>query len=181
MADVVARTSTGEDIDSTVIQLNDSLKLIDGNTYYGTIYAADSASNETAATSNKLVYDLYFGEPSITDVSYESGSQLNILDDANITFTVSEPFASFVASIESSVGDSILFTEQVADSTQFSINLQAPFTSGDDITLTINELTDYLGNSSDNHQYKYSVSFLADYDADSTIGMLDLSLSLIHI
>ena len=34
---------------------------------------------------------------------------------------------------------------------------------------------DYLGNSSDNHQYKYSVSFLADYDADSTIGMLDLS------
>jgi hypothetical protein len=60
------------------------------------------------------------------------------------------------------------------DSTQFSINLQAPFTSGDDITLTINELIDYLGNSSDNQQYKYSVSFLADYDADSTIGITDL-------
>jgi hypothetical protein len=174
-ADVIKRTITDGNIDSTVIQLNDSLKLINGNTYYGTIYAADSASNETAATSNKLVYDLYFGEPSITNVSHESGSQLNILDDANITFTVSEPFASFVASIESSVGDSILFTEQVADSTQFSINLQAPFTSGDDITLTINELIDYLGNSSDNQQYKYSVSFLADYDADSTIGITDLS------
>ena len=63
----------------------------------------------------------------------------------------------------------------MADSTQFSINLQAPFTSGDDITLTINELIDYLGNSSDNQQYKYSVSFLADYDADSTIGITDLS------
>ncbi len=174
-ADIINRTITDENIDSTVIQLNDSLKLTNGNTYYGTIYAADSASNETAATSNKLVYDLYFGEPTIADVSHESGSQLNILDDANITFTVSEPFASFVASIESSVGDSILFTEEVTDSTQFSINLQAPFTSGDDITLTINELMDYLGNSSDNHQYKYSVSFLADYDADSTIGMLDLS------
>ena len=174
-ADVIKRTITDGNIDSTVIQLNDSLKLINGNTYYGTIYAADSARNETAATSNKLVYDLYFGEPSITNVSHESGSQLNILDDANITFTVSEPFVSFVASIESSVGDSILFTEQVADSTQFSINLQAPFTSGDDITLTINELIDYLGNSSDNQQYKYSVSFLADYDADSTIGITDLS------
>ena len=120
-ADVIKRTITDGNIDSTVIQLNDSLKLTNGNTYYGTIYAADSASNETAATSNKLVYDLYFGEPSITNVSHESGSQLNILDDANITFTVSEPFASFVASIESSVGDSILFTEQV-DSTQFSIH-----------------------------------------------------------
>jgi len=174
-ADVIKRTITDGNIDSTVIQLNDSLKLINGNTYYGTIYAADSARNETAATSNKLVYDLYFGEPSITNVSHESGSQLNILDDANITFTVSEPFVSFVASIESSVGDSILFTEQVADSTQFSINLQAPFTSGDDITLTINKLIDYLGNSSDNQQYKYSVSFLADYDADSTIGITDLS------
>ena len=56
-ADVIKRTITDGNIDSTVIQLNDSLKLINGNTYYGTIYAADSASNETPATSNKLVYD----------------------------------------------------------------------------------------------------------------------------
>ncbi len=150
------------------------LSLVHGKTYYGTIYAVDQVGNENSASSDGIMIDLYPGPPTISSVSLESGAQLRIFDEVNISFTASEPVQSMSPVLESVAGDDITFGQSINENV-FSVSLQPPFTSGDEITLTINQLTDLAGNASDNHQYQYTISLLADFDMDGTIGVNDLN------
>ena len=56
------------------------------------------------------------------------------------------------------------------------MDLAAPFTSGDDITVTIDGLTDQLGNITNNLEYIYNIALIADYNVDGSIDAADLTV-----
>ena len=77
--------------------------------------------------------------------------------------------------MESNLGDTVTGTLTLDEVTEVSVTLTNPFTSGDELTLTINGLTDQAGNVTNNLVYNYNIALLADYNLDGTIGVDDLN------
>ena len=62
------------------------------------------------------------------------------------------------------------------EATQVSVALSNPFTSGDELTLTINDLIDRSGNVTSNLVYNYNIALIADYNVDGSIDAADLTV-----
>jgi len=118
------------------------------------------------------------GPPEIAEVSIADGSTLPILADSKITFTTSEGVTTATMLLESKLGDSVTGALTVDDPTHVSVNLSSPFTSGDELTLTINALTDYAGNVTNGLIYNYNIALIADYNVDGSIDAADLTVLL---
>ena len=63
----------------------------------------------------------------------------------------------------------------MVDSTVINVSVAAPFTSGDQITFTVQNHTDRAGNVGITTTYSYDIGFLADYDLDGSIGISDFN------
>jgi hypothetical protein len=166
---------TSNGLDSTVTATG--LSLTYTNTYFMSIRATDLVGNvSTVATSNGVVVDIYPGPPSITAASIESNSTLPVLTNTKVSFTISEPVTAATSKVTSNLGDTVSGTLSIEEPTQISMDLDAPFTSGDQITVTIDTLTDQLGNITNNLEYLYNIALIADYNVDGSIDAADLTV-----
>ena len=114
--------------------------------------------------------------PTISTASVQDNGTLPVLADSKITFTTSEGVTTATMLLESKLGDSVTGALTVDDPTNVSANLSSPFTSGDELTLTINALTDYAGNVTDGLVYNYNIALIADYNVDGSIDAADLTV-----
>ena len=154
-----------------------NLTLTYTNTYFVSVRANDNAGNvSNIATSSGAVVDLYPGPPSITAASIESNSTLPVLTNTKVNFTISEPVTAATSKVTSNLGDTVLGTLSIEEPTKISVDLAAPFTSGDEITVTIDTLTDQLGNITNNLVYNYNIALIADYNVDGSIDAADLTV-----
>ena len=171
-SDVVDWTDNSLD---TSITLN--LTLEESITYYVSVRGVDKVDNiGEVATSDGITAD--FTPPTIVSASIEDNATLPILSDSEIIFTISEPITAATSSTESKLGDSATGTLTLDDDTQISVKLVNPFTSGDELTLTINDLKDRSGNVTNNLVYNYNITLIADYNVDGSIDAADLTVLL---
>ena len=162
---------TDNSLDTTITL---KLTLEEAVTYYVSVRGVDKVDNTgEAATSDGITAD--FTQPSIVSASIEDNGTLPILSDSKITFTISEPVTTATSEVESNLGDTVTGTLTLDEVTEVSVTLTNPFTSGDELTLTINGLTDQAGNVTNNLVYNYNIALLADYNLDGTIGVDDLN------
>jgi len=130
--------------------------------------AGSLSSNKNIAVDNIA--------PTISTASVQDNGTLPVLADSKITFTTSESVTTATMLLESKLGDSVTGALTVDDPTHVSANLSSPFTSGDELTLTINALTDYAGNVTDGLVYNYNIALIADYNVDGSIDAADLTV-----
>jgi hypothetical protein len=114
--------------------------------------------------------------PTISTASVQDNGTLPVLADSKITFTTSEGVTTATMLLESKLGDSVTGALTVDDPTHVSATLSSPFTSGDELTLTIDALTDYAGNVTDGQVYNYNIALIADYNVDGSIDAADLTV-----
>jgi hypothetical protein len=163
---------TDNSLDTTI-----TLKLTveEAVTYYVSVRGVDKVDNiGEAATSDGITAD--FTPPTIVSASIEDNATLPILSDSEIIFTISEPITAATSTTESKLGDSAIGTLTLDDATQISVKLANPFTSGDELTLTINDLKDHSGNVTSNLVYNYNIALIADYNVDGSIDAADLTV-----
>ena len=161
-------------VDTTTSHTFSDLSLSDNTQYFFSVKATDGLGNVSeVGSSDGFTIDMT--APSITAVSIPTTNTLPIFDNVSIEMTLSEPVLSGKVSFKSAQGDNVGFTQNIENQTKINISLTAPFTSGDEFTLTVNDLTDRAGNVTNYLEYEYNVALLADYDADGTIGLIDLS------
>jgi len=169
-SDIVGWVDIGTDTSHT---FND-LSLSNNTQYFFNVKATDGIGNESEiASSNGFTIDIT--APSIISVTGPTSNTLAIFDNVSIEMTLSEQVLSENVSFVSSTGDNVGFTYNIADQTILNISLTAPFTSGDSYTINVNGLTDRANNITNGLEYNYVVALLADYDADGSIGIIDLN------
>ncbi|MCS5646449.1 MAG: hypothetical protein NZ838_10015, partial [Candidatus Marinimicrobia bacterium] len=174
-SDVVDWTDNGLDTTITIKPLME-----DANIYYVSVRAVDHVNNtSSASTSDGVRAD--FLPPSIIAVSIEEWSTLPILSNATITFTTSEPITAATTNVVSYAGDTVTDTLSLEKDlstdliSSITVELTAPFTSGDELAVKINGLTDMAGNVTNDLVYLYNIALLGDYDLDGEIGVTDLA------
>ena len=123
----------------------------DANSYYVSVRAVDHVNNTSSpSTSNGVRAD--FLPPSIIDVSIEQQTTLPILSNTKIAFTLSEPVTDASSHVISTLKDVVTDTlnlnidKQMNSTTTIFLELTSPFTSGDELAVKINGLTDLAGN-----------------------------------
>ena len=169
-SDIVEWTGIGTATSHTFGDLN----LIDNTQYFFNVKATDGLGNESEiASSNGFTIDIT--APSIVSVTSPTSNTLAIFDNVSIEMTLSEPVLAGNVSFSSAQSDNVGFTQNIEEQTSIIITLAAPFTSGDEFTLTVNGLRDRASNVTDNLEYIYNVALLADYDVDGSIGITDLN------
>ena len=150
------------------------LNLQDNNTYFANVRATDLLGNVSLiASSGGFTVDV--SAPTISAVSVQPNSAVPLFDDLNIEFTLSEPIHSAEVSAEVEIGLIPIISYSVVDSTVINVSVAAPFTSGDQITFTIQNHTDRAGNVGLTTTYNYDIGYLADYDLDGSIGVSDFN------
>jgi len=174
-SDVVDWTDNGLDTSITIKPSMD-----DANSYYVSVRAVDHVNNTSSASTSDGVRADYL-PPSIIAVSIEEWSTLPILSNATITFTTSEPITAATTNVVSYAGDKITDTLSVEKElstnifNRITVDLTAPFTSGDELAVKINGITDMAGNVTNDLVYLYNIALLGDYDLDGDIGVTDLA------
>ena len=169
-SDVVEWTDIGTATSHTFSDLN----LADNTQYFFSVRATDGLGNlSEVAASNGFMVDIT--APAISSVSVPTTNTLSIFDNVSIEMTLSEPVLAGNVSFSSAQGDNVGFTQNIEEQTNIIITLAAPFTGGDEFTLTVNGLRDRANNVTDNLEYIYNVALLADYDVDGSIGITDLN------
>ena len=116
--------------------------------------------------------------PQITQSSIVNNGNIPVLYNSKIIYTVSEKVQSADLNMTSALGDIVNGTLSVMNANQSSsvdLDLLAPFTSGDAIKVTIENLTDLAGNVSQDIEFEYNVSLIADYNTDGFIDAADLT------
>jgi hypothetical protein len=163
---------TDNSLDTTITL---KLTLEEAVTYYVSVRGVDKVDNTgEAATSDGITTD--FTPPTIVSASIEDNGTLPILSDSKITFTISEPITAATSTTESNLGDTVTGTLTLDEDTKVSVALANPFTSGDELTLTINDLKDRSGNVTSNLVYNYNIALIADYNVDGSIDAADLTV-----
>ena len=129
---------------------------------------------EGSLSSNKnIVIDNI--APTISDASAVDGSRFSVFFNFPIIFTTSEAVTGAKLNLQSKLGDSLTPSLNIDDPTHVSVYLTPPFTSLDELTLTIYELTDYAGNTTNDLVYNYSISMISDWNMDGSIDAWDMT------
>ena len=174
-SDVVDWTDNGLDTTITIKPLME-----DANIYYVSVRAVDHVNNTSSVSTSDGVRADYL-PPSIIAVSIEEWSTLPILSNATITFTTSEPITAATTNVVSYAGDTVTDTLSLEKDlstnliSSITVELTSPFTSGDEMAVKINGLTDMAGNVINDLVYLYNIALLGDYDLDGDIGVTDLA------
>ena len=148
------------------------LNLQDGQAYFINVKATDLLGNTSGiASSDGFTVDV--NQPQVSSISIAPNSTVPIFNDLIIKYTLSEPVTEAFVEFSSQLGDSPQYSFTLTDSTEISVNVKAPFVSGDEFTFTVQDFIDRAGNPGISNNYIYSVGYLADYDLDGSIGVSD--------
>ena len=152
-----------------------NLDLYNGSTYYAIVRIEDKAGNSAAAVSNGVTIDQFPGPPQV--VSYSNSSEAFILPlnfSSELTVDFSEPIGLPAISITSSMGN-LNYSFELQDQDKIKYRLLSPIPSYDQITVTIENITDLAGLVGDPMTIIYNTSALGDYNYDNNVDAVDLA------
>ncbi|MEC7871718.1 MAG: Ig-like domain-containing protein [Candidatus Neomarinimicrobiota bacterium] len=174
-------TSVGSDNFATWVNVGkdsvyvfDDLALVSDIKYYSNVRATDIAGNRSAIASSDG-FQIDFVPPTITSTSLEPETVLLLTEDIIISFEASEPIESASVTAESELYSLKEVKHQIKDFKNIELIIEGPFTSGDRITVTVNNMKDKAGNSSLKYEYEYPISYLGDFDMDGAIDIKDFN------
>ncbi len=168
--DIKTWTSIG--VDTSFV--DSSFQLIHAQNYFVSVKATDAADNiSKTVSSDGFKVDLYPGAPSVSSISLPNGSYLPLIDDIAITIDFSESISDYELSMSSKLNNSVNNSHS-KDVNQINLNIIAPLTSLDTLSLSISNVTDLVGNVSENIEYQFSTSLIGDFTGDKSIDGSDI-------
>ena len=161
----------GRDSSYTFTDLN----LVSTKRYYFSVKGRDGLGNfSNIAVSDGFVIDLV--GPIVTGISVPQDQLLPIYQNASIDVTVSEQLSGANIQFSSAQGDLLnIDPSYKIDGNQINLAFVPPFTSADELKIIV-EALDLAGNKSPKIEFKYTVSYLGDYDLDGEITWEDLGV-----
>ena len=169
--DLVAWFNVGKD-SSYVFPL---LDLAPDKQYYTNVRATDMVGNRSAAAASDG-FQIDFTPPIITSISIPSETTLPLTEGIVLSYEVSELIQSAEVGVYSNEGTGVYdFDFAIIDSHTIEISLPPPFTSGDMLKVSINNMKDRADNTSLRYDYEYPISLLGDFDLDGSIGIQDFN------
>ena len=102
-----------------------------------------------------------------------NGSYLPLIADIAITVDFSESISDYELSMSSKLNN-LVNNSHSKDVNQINLNIIAPLTSLDTLSLTISNVTDLVGNVSDNIEYQFPTSLIGDFTGDQSIDGSDI-------
>ena len=169
--DVQSYVDVGTNLNHAFTNLN----LSNGSTYYAIVKIEDKAGNSAAAVSNGVTIDQFPGPPQV--VGYSNSSEDFILPinfSSELTVDFSEPIGLPSVSIASSIGN-LNYSFELQDQVQIKYRLLSPIPSYDQITVTIQGITDLAGREGVPKTIVYNTSALGDYNYDNNVDAVDLA------
>jgi len=149
---------------------------IDGTTYYLRISATDIPGNESVFTADVV------GIPQPAVVTWVDPDTVNFLnaEDTQLSIHFSQPLLDIGDASATSIAyaNMDITTSYSAADTALIVQFNEPFASLDSITLTINNILDWSGSSTDTKEFSYTTYMLADYDKNFQIDVYDLTAYL---
>ena len=151
------------------------LNLVSTKRYYFSVKGRDALGNfSNIAVSDGFVIDLV--GPIVTGISVPQDQLLPIYQNASIDVTVSELLSGANIQFSSAQGDLLnIDPSYKIDGNQINLSFVPPFTSADELKIIV-EALDLAGNKSPKIEFKYTVSYLGDYDLDGEITWEDLGV-----
>jgi hypothetical protein len=150
------------------------LELQENTQYYTNVRATDIHGNlSRTAVSDGFKVD--FALPKILSVSIDPDTTLRIFNDLRVVYALSEPIFSTSIFVQSERFVGPFPFEYVIKDQTIELSLNAPFISGDHITITVSNMRDKANNSSLTYSYDYPVSYLADFNVDGKIDVKDFN------
>ena len=169
--DLVAWFNVGKD-SSYIFPL---LDLAPDKQYYTNVRATDMVGNRSAAAASDG-FQIDFTPPIITSISIPSETTLPLTEGIVLSYEVSELIQSAEVGVYSNEGTGVYdFDFAIIDSHTIEISLPPPFTSGDMLKVSINNMKDRADNTSLRYDYEYPISLLGDFDLDGSIGIQDFN------
>ena len=155
--------------------IRDSLKLVPSKRYYFSVKGRDGLGNfSNIAVSDGFEIDLV--GPKVIGISVPEDQLLPIYQNASIDVTVSENLSDANIKFSSAQGDLLnIDPSYKIDGNQINLSFVPPFTSADELKIEV-EALDLAGNKSPKIEFKYTVSYLGDYDLDGEITWEDLGV-----
>ena len=150
------------------------LKLVASKRYYFSVKGRDGLGNfSNIAVSDGFEIDLV--GPKVIGISVPEDQLLPIYQNASIDVTVSENLSDANIKFSSAQGDLLnIDPSYKIDGNQINLSFVPPFTSADELKIEV-EALDLAGNKSPKIEFKYTVSYLGDYDLDGQITWEDLN------
>ena len=175
--DLIAWRNAGKDSSYVFNQLN----LATNTQYYTNVRATDGVGNRSDIASSDG-FQVDFVPPTIESASVEPETVILLTENAMLSYELSEPIESAEVSLVSEqttsgqgFAASYDYNYSIKDSKTIEIKISAPFVGGDQLRITINNMKDKAGNTSVKYEYKYSTSYLGDFDMNGSIDISDFN------
>ena len=172
-ADIVAFTDCGL---LTVIEAT-GLSLEHGQTYYFAIRAIDLVGNTSAiASSNGFVVDKYAGPPVVTVITPIPFALAPAMSDLSITLELSEPIRDYSLTVSSYDNSGYSYVGEYLDTPpRINISLTGSLPYADTLSIILNDYDDLVGLIGEVVEIEYYMPYLADFNQDWIIDVLDLA------
>ena len=175
--DLIAWRNVGKDSSYVFNQLN----LATNTQYYTNVRATDGVGNRSDIASSDG-FQVDFVPPTIESASVEPETVLLLTENAMLSYELSEAIESAeinILSEQTTSGQGFVasydYNYSIKDSKTIEIKISAPFVGGDQLRITINNMKDKAGNTSVKYEYKYSTSYLGDFDMNGSIDISDFN------
>ncbi|MCK5331767.1 MAG: T9SS type A sorting domain-containing protein, partial [Candidatus Marinimicrobia bacterium] len=173
LADVVSYTNTPF---TTVEILN--LSLTHGEEYFLSVKAVDNVGNiSDPISSNGFIIDKYAGPPTVISVFPDPFTLIPDMEDITITLYLSEPLDEYwwVAGTNNMQHCCVLSSTYFVSPPRVELTMENEVAFADTVTFSFYDYIDYAGLTGDSVTYKYYLPWLADFNLDWTIDVLDLA------
>nr|MBC8400593.1 right-handed parallel beta-helix repeat-containing protein [Candidatus Neomarinimicrobiota bacterium] len=153
------------------------LSLDHGQTYYFSVRATDLVENTSdIASSNGFVVDKYAGPPVVTVITPTPFELAPALSDLSITLELSEPIRDYSLTVSSHDNSGYSYVSEYLDTPpRVNISLTGSLPYADTLSIMLNDYDDLVGLVGDTVEIEYYMPYLADFNQDWAIDVLDLA------
>ena len=164
-----------EDVGNNTNHTYTSLDLTNGGTYYGVVKAEDKAGNVSIkSVSDGITIDEFDGPPAIEVITPDVVNTLTLNDVSMISIDFTEPISSLSLDITSNI-NTVDYSYDL-NAKNLAITILSSLASRDELSIEINDLTDFAGITATDQTIIYSTATLADLNEDNNVNAVDLSL-----
>jgi len=153
------------------------LSLDHGQSYYFSVRATDLVGHSSdIASSNGFVVDKYAGPPTVTIITPTPFELAQSMNDISISLELSEPIQAHTITIGNYDNSGYTYVDNyLSTPPRIEISLTGSLPYADTLMVMLTEFEDLVGLAGDTVKIEYYMPYLADYNHDWIIDVLDLA------